>query len=257
MGTVRSIQNYNYSNKNKRNLRGTATMEIDLTNVAYTKEYQEYQKNNEQIFCAEYFEGKEKIELSEKYDIEKSYYVGEFDYVISGTENCLMDKEGNILYTYRNINDDAEFCTIIYHRDGNEYMIFRSELYGYSVLNLDTLKDFHYVPSQSFKVQGGETFIWTEIFYNNINNILAVSGCYWACPYSIVLVDCSEPMLPGIKQIDIHDKLDSNYEKYDDIDFVKWNNTDLVLKALNAEIEKDEEIIIRENEYINWIKGDI
>lgn len=224
--------------------------EMELSNYAYTEEYKSSRRKYEIVFCPECFISENKILLSEKYSLIKKHYQGKLEYNINATENKLIGNDGSVLYEYRNIDNDAEFCTIITHSNGKEYMIFRCDLYGHSVLNLSTLEDFHYFPRHSFN--GGETFIWTEIFYNPPNNILVVGGCYWACPFGLFLYDFSNPMQTPTTFVDIRGKLDSGYEKYDDIDFLRWEDTDLILECYNNEQARIENIVIKETEYLAW-----
>lgn len=71
--------------------------------------------------------------------------------------------------------------------------MFDEDLYGYSVLNLKTLECVHYIPSESH-LDNKETFIWCDVNYNINNNLLVVSGCYWATPYTLIVVDFTKPM---------------------------------------------------------------
>ena len=231
---------------------------MDLENVAYSDDYLAYREQYTRVFGPDFFQEEETIILSYKYTLIKRCYFGQFEhYFIRATENDLVNENGEKLYTYRNLNDDAEFCTIINHKNGNQYMVFRSELYGYSVLDLSSLEDFHYFPRESLRrLQGDtsaeETFIWVQVHYNKINNILAVEGCYWACPMSILLIDFSEPMISQKSLIEIEEKNPNAYAKIGDIGFEAWDGTDLVLCSLFYEPEKNKRFIIQECEYLPW-----
>jgi hypothetical protein len=65
-------------------------------------------------------------------------------------------------------------------------------LYGYSIIDLLNYKVYHYIPEESFTGHE-ETFIWTDVLYCSKNNILAVDGCFWACPSSTYFFDFSYP----------------------------------------------------------------
>ena len=104
------------------------------------------------------------------------------------------------------------------------------------VLDLESLQDMRYFPPQSFPSRREnleETFIWTDVHYDPESNLLAVSGCYWACPYSVIVLDFSEPMTeqPVEYWLDVRSIIDPNYELYDDIDFDRWENGALYLKG--------------------------
>ena len=46
---------------------------------------------------------------------------------------CIRDR-----YAWRNMDTDGEFCSLFRHRNGKHYLIFRTELYGYSVLEVES-----------------------------------------------------------------------------------------------------------------------
>lgn len=137
---------------------------------------------------------------------------------------------------------------MIHHANGEKYLIFRQDLYGYSVLNLETLEDFHYLPEEAFpqeKEKFSETFIWTDVSYSSKNNLLAVIGCFWACPSSVILLDFTDPMVAQEKWLDLHLVVDSTYDLYDDLTFLAWNNDgSLTLQGENNETQSMETFIL-------------
>jgi hypothetical protein len=110
-----------------------------------------------------------------------------------------------------------------------DYIFYKEDLYGYSVFEVDSKKSFNYYPAATYKKQI-ETFIGTDIHYNKNNNVFAVGGCYWACPGDVFLIKINNPMEQFTGIINIHEIIDPGYEKYDDIDFEKWENNDIKLK---------------------------
>lgn len=62
-------------------------------------------------------------------------------------------------------------------------MVFRRDLYGYSVYEVESGREMHYIPSQA------GTFIWTDANYDFQSNLLAVEGCFWASTYSVIVLD--------------------------------------------------------------------
>ncbi len=112
-------------------------------------------------------------------------------------------------------------------------------LYGYSVLNLDSLQCMHFIPAESYGTypdEFKETFIWCDCFYNPENNLLAVDGCFWACPGDVIVLDFKDPMT-AVEPNDWH----SIYRRYrcddpdlDDIEFDSWDNDTLVCKAIGV-----------------------
>lgn len=162
--------------------------------------------------------------LYDNYSI-KYYYYEDKDSGKAG-EICRLYKEDNFIYEWKNIYGKSRFATIINHYDGNKYLVFDEDLYGYSVLNLKTLECIHYIPSESH-LDNKETFIWCDVNYNIDNNLLVVSGCYWASPYSLIIIDFTNPM--EIVQTKDWLHLPSKYyELGSDIDFKYWDNNKLV-----------------------------
>ncbi len=124
---------------------------------------------------------------------------------------------------------------MIKHSNGKTYLIFTEDLYGYSVLELETLKSVHYLPKESY-LEGEEfkeTFIWTDMHYNKANNFLAVGGCFWAEPSSVIYFDFSNPLdiVEDNKWVNIRNKVAPDYEQYDEILFEKWDKNMLICKT--------------------------
>jgi hypothetical protein len=218
---------------------------IDISNVAYSPEYMDYRnKIINETYNEKYKTGEETFEddyikiISEHYCTkDKQYYC----------ENNKIYKDNNLLHEYFNIDDSCFFCEYVRYSNNTDYIFYREDLYGYSVFEVNTKKVFNYYPKATFKDKQ-ETFIGTDIHYNIHNNIFAVGGCYWACPYDTFLIKIDNPMERFNGLINIREIIDPGYKKYDDIDFVEWENNDIVLK-----IEYKEIIKITEKEYMEKI----
>lgn len=171
---------------------------------------------------------------------------------LSGAE-CFLYQNGKQIYTYRALYSAYPYW-LVSHQDGNRYFVFSQDLYGYSVLNLSTLKEHHFFPAESFPK--GETFIWVKGCYNPKNNIMAVEGCYWACPYSVVLVDFTKPMQDTL-QINTNVYIENKYpNSYGHVDFLRWEGSDLLLQAeTNTEPEQTEVLTIPGHVYLAGFTG--
>ena len=159
-----------------------------------------------------------------------------------------MYKNNMLLHEYFNIYHHGFFCEYISHSNGRDYIFYKEDLYGYSVCEVSSKRVFNYFPAATFK-EREETFIGTDIHYNVHNNIFAVGGCYWACPSGIFLLKIDDPMEQFTGLLDMHEML--GYDKYDDFDFIAWENTDLLLK------EGKETLRVTEEEYMKhmiWLK---
>ena len=176
-------------------------------------------------------------ELPEGYSVRFQGFCGKIGFFnLHMSENMLLDKDGRALFRWHNTDDDGEFAALIRHANGNLYLVFRSDLYGYNVLELESGREMRCIPPQSSPAQREnfqETFIWTDANYDPVSGLLAVSGCFWACPYSVAVLDFSEPLIEQSAErwLDLRSIIDPDYEIYDDIDFAGWENGVLCLKG--------------------------
>jgi hypothetical protein len=241
-----------------------------MINIAYSLEYQAYRKKWEAVFMPANLTNVElmmpnaaysslyNLQMEkwargmEDYRIERSYYETESDgKKLWGAETVIFNNSGALIYKYRTDDDGGDFISFIKHSNGNNYFMFRTSLYGYGIFDITLKKDYFYIPDEP------ETFIWTDVHYNAMSNMLAVEGCVWACPYSVNLIDFADPMNES-KWVDVLYKLDGGYKKYEGLEFSRWDGNNLILKTSkyvneNNEISSDLiEIKISETKYIRW-----
>jgi len=171
---------------------------------------------------------------------------------MTSSETVLFAPSGAEVYRWRNLDDDGEFTEIIHHSDGRLYLLFRIDLYGYGVYDLTGQREFFYIPDEK------ETFIWTDVHYNPVNDRLAVGGCFWACPNGIHLLDFSEPMRETA-WVDVLWELDGGYDTRDMLDFIRWEGSSLILESDDEILEENGkritrriELIIPEEQYSAW-----
>ena len=159
-------------------------------NVYHTPQYQNFRQEHAFLFsedCLCQRPGKEN-ELPQGWTVRTSRYQGG---ACRAARHQLLDSGGQVVYTWDNLDYDGEFCKLIVHANGMHYLIFREDLYGYSVLEVETGRTLHYIPERSWLLDdrmGQETFIWTNAAYDSATNLLAVWGCFWACPSSMVFL---------------------------------------------------------------------
>ena len=108
-----------------------------------------------------------------------------------------------------------------------------------------------FFPKES--LNGGEAFIWTDVEYNAVTNVLAVPGCYWASPYDIQLFTFKDPVSEHQRFIDLIECFDGGFDAYEDVEFDKWEHTDLCITRLNAETMSKEAVRVREEVYMSWL----
>lgn len=196
-------------------------------NVYHTPQYQKFRQEHAFLFsedCLCQRPGKEP-ELPQGWTVRTSRYQGG---LCRAARHQLLDSGGQVVYTWDNINDDGEFYQLLPHANGNHYLVFREDLYGYSVLEVETGRTMHYIPEKSWPLdgrQGEETFIWTNVAYDAATNLLAVWGCYWACPNSMVFLDFSDPLSEQDCGcwVEMHEIMDPDYDLFDDIEMTNWN----------------------------------
>lgn len=175
--------------------------------------------------------------LEDGLSVTTCYYKGKVEgYGVHACENVLKDSKGKCLYTWRNLNDSCDLIYFFRHANGRRYLIFRRDLYGYSILELETMRELHYIPQVSYPAEGEkfyETFIWTDCHYSLENNLLAVGGCYWAAPVSVIVLDFTNPMEEhGWENwLELEKLIDPEYEIYEDITFSAWDLEKNVLEV--------------------------
>ncbi|MDR1120377.1 MAG: hypothetical protein LBM08_05625 [Dysgonamonadaceae bacterium] len=172
-------------------------------NVAYTAQYQERLKELEHVFEVEPQQFIQKHVLGDnEYFVEIKCYLidkrGE-DGVISrtGVSKTLVTNAANETVLEIKSAYEDQFVNLVKHRNGKDYLVYRKDLYGYSIYDVADKKSVDYFPKES--LDGGETFIWCSVKYCAVNDVLAVQGCYWACPYGFIFYDFSAPMEVPLK----------------------------------------------------------
>lgn len=224
-----------------------------LKNAAYSDKYKEEKEHYKSLFLEKNRKESEDIILSYGYKITKNNYAGKInDRNLQGNCCTLSDNTERVIHQWKSFDDDADFEKIVTHQNGNHYLVYRQDLYGYTVFDLTNHKEFQYFPQ--CVLDGQEYFIWTDIHYNSLNNILAVAGCIWGAPWGILLVDFSDPMAEPKFQLDSIDCLPQGYDVYDDADFIRWDEQNLVLNCYNIEKKIKEEMIILPKVYNQKIK---
>ena len=113
---------------------------------------------------------------------------------------------------------------------------------------------FRYVPACVYpdkQEDFQESFIWTDAVYDSKSDLLAVTGCFWACPFDVMILDFENPFTEP-EGINGHELMDRDYDIYDDIEFSDFQNGNIILKAYNTRDEK-QEILTYDTEYIKGL----
>jgi len=211
-----------------------------------TEKYKENMRIlDEQIFSKIRFDEPDREkELESGYSVRYYYYADEENrkpgYAPVDGEICRLFKDDRLIFEWKNTDGKSRMASFVHHSDGNTYFVFDEDLYGYSVLNIETLQCMHYIPAEShgkYPEEFEETFIWFRCFYNPQNNLLAADGCYWACPGDVIVLDFSDPMTPVESNdwLSIYARCEEYYDDLDDIEFDSWDGDTLVCKAIGAD----------------------
>ena len=179
---------------------------MNTENIAHEKRYRDWWAQYDAMFAPEnrFPQQDEQFPLTDGYSIRSKAYIYDGDLHLCGSESELLDKEGTVRYAWRNLDTDGEFCSLFRHRNRKHYLISRTELYGYSVLEVESGQEMHYVPACVHPEEGQkveEVFIWTSADYDPGTDLLAVTGCIWACPYSTIVLDFSCPFQPHPRSV--------------------------------------------------------
>ncbi|MBQ4227356.1 MAG: hypothetical protein II697_04065 [Clostridia bacterium] len=134
-------------------------------------------------------------------------------------------------FEWRYVGASPRKASIIHHANGNTYLLYYEELYGYSVRDLKSKQSIHYIPQESHerdRSRFSETLIWCTPHYDPGSSLLAVEGCLWGAPYTVFVVDFSDPMriVESRQWLDLNGDIDQ--EHYDEMNFVEWNEDSLV-----------------------------
>ena len=174
-------------------------------------------------------------------------------------EVCRLYKDSELAFEWKCYGERSNF-DIIDHSNGKKYLVFKEALYGYGVFDFETGEAVHYLPWESY--QSGddfnETFIWVKLHYDKSSDLLAVVGCYWAVPYSVIVLDFSDPMkiVEQDRWLDLSEvgeeylkpvEENKSYVCYP-IDFVSWEKDRIVCSSFEIEKNKLFDLIKKEKQ---------
>jgi len=123
---------------------------------------------------------------NKKYFFRSNYYLQtdkNRNWTVSKIEIFEAESEKKLFEFIR--NDDSLFhgwLTI----DNKNYLLLSEDIEGKSIFELEDRKFYSY----SYE---DDKFIWCEYYPSPDSKKLAIIGCYWACPYEIVVFDTTNP----------------------------------------------------------------
>lgn len=106
---------------------------------------------------------KDKEILYKKYNkfVEKNEEVLDFDYVVEHNtisdknnryigDKCKLFKNSKLIFEWTNYYGKSMLHKIINHNNGKRYFMYNEDLYGYSILDLDSKEHINYIPYESY-----------------------------------------------------------------------------------------------------------
>ena len=237
-----------------------------MANAVNSAQYQARIKQAETLFEGRNFTRCQTINLSGGYEIVKDAYRlgatsfsgGEYTLfgalqikslrrIDDGNGSCVAHLKSRAIISWRCIDDRAEFFSLIRHANDKFYLVFRQDLYGYSVLDLASAQIMRFVPDAW--LDGKESFIWDGVHYLRDWDALAARGCYWAASNGVHLVSFAEPMSEEQRCVDVLDCMQGGYDIYEQADFAGFEGNKLSLKCFRADTLRYENIKISREQY--------
>lgn len=129
----------------------------------------------------------------------------EIDIFEYSTQNSHREK-AHAIFTKGNLRYECDFCDQHdYENDfypitlnGQRFLCFRKTLYGFTLLNADTLSvEFEYFPE--CVLDSEESFIVVNV--KQFNHLLIFEGCYWACPYECFAFDYDKKLFLNVSEM--------------------------------------------------------
>lgn len=211
-------------------------------NAVYSKEYEDFCRDME-AFCTQERCDAEPYENSVEGGYRFVTWVYHGENAASVLKNELLDADGHLCSRWYTRESKDVVLGVVHHANGRDYLLFRCGLYGYSVLDRQARTVFRYLPASSFNPMAAgfqETFIWCKPFYDPKSNLMAVEGCLWAAPSSVIVLDFSKPMQAQETWVDVNDWIeDKDDGEYLILDFVRWDDDGLVVRASFEEDTND------------------
>ena len=134
------------------------------------------------------------------FDVEIDIDIFEYNDQYNHREKAhVIFKKGDLIYKsdFCDSHDyENGFYPIIF--DNQRLICFRKTLYGFTLINVDTLSvEYEYFPESV--IHGEESFIITDV--KQLDNFLIFEGCYWACPYECFAFDYDKKLFLNLSKI--------------------------------------------------------
>jgi hypothetical protein len=126
------------------------------------------------------------------------------------------------------------FTWIESHPNGHDYLVCGEDYQGQTLVELDTGERVDYRPDEA---EAGTGFCWAAHYVSHDRRFLAVDGCYWACPYELVIFNFSTPMTLPYREL-ARGPLDNVLnDGFADDGSISWTATDSVRASDGTSID--------------------
>lgn len=113
---------------------------------------------------------------------------------------------------------------------GEEFLLCGEDYQGYNVINLNTGENVLTFPPEAFD---GVGYCWVAAHPSPDGCVIAVEGCYWACPYSLVFYDFTDPLRSPLPEL----------ARYEDLDQVQgWTSSDEFAFTVGEDADRKVEV---------------
>lgn len=103
------------------------------------------------------------------------------NWIITKIQIGHIEKDG---YFFEYLTDNEDTCSLWIHKDKKDYLLLPEFQGGQSVFDVDERRLYSFYSEN-------DPFIWNNIHISPDKTRLAVTGCFWACPFEIVVYDCT------------------------------------------------------------------
>jgi|GEM_PF-1439515 len=143
-------------------------------------------------------------------------------WVVTKIQIGYLEKDG---YFFEYLTDNEDTCSLWIYENKKHYLLLPEFQRGQSVFDVEEQMLYSFYSKD-------DPFIWTSIFISPDKTKLAVTGCYWACPFEIVVYDCMNLIKLPYSCI-YRQPLDNNFE------IKEWaDNETMVLITKNKQEEQ-------------------
>lgn len=123
------------------------------------------------------------------------------NWIITKIQIGHIEKDG---YFFEYLTDNEDTYSAWIYKDKKDYLLLPEFQGGQSIFDVSEKKLYSFYSEK-------DPFVWTSIFISPDKTKLAVTGCYKACPFEIVIYDCTN--LTELPYPCIHRQLlDDNFE---------------------------------------------